>query len=801
MSKKTRSYKRLFAHVENHISKTSNPVITFDVFDTLFHREVDPDLIVISLCNWLDSLARRLGWDVKCDALEARQIAYEKLIYKKAEAGFDLDVNLDDLIPHWLAEFTDIEPVLAAKVINILKERELLLEKAFVYPNLDMLEYIKALRERKIKTLYISDMYLGNEIVSTLLEVSGFKGLFDQGYVSGDVNYLKRTGNLFKHVRQKQNLRNSDWLHLGDSIEADGRAPNKENISSIVIRTPKFAADYSLKKSDYSLLKKYPDWSGQLIANIAGRQHAYLNDAQAIGFNKIGPAIANLAHSILETAVKVNTKQVYFFSREGKLILEMAKQIVGQSSDPAFRNLRLEYLEVSRLVALLGAAKQLGTEEIASLLLNTETRTLVDALKPLGFSYSELVEHVPQNLIGQISSPVLGEVHTNNVVLALVQSEKFQVQFKSRASEITEPYLSYLESKGLFKTDNAVFVDLGWGGQIQQNLHKTINTVNKSFVATGIYFGINHHAVHRHNSQNRFHGQFVEPHSRNWSARSAYEMVQGLETLTRASHGSVVSFSYTGGRARPVFREDTDPARVSEKQDEQFICAVQDGALKYGEEYARLVELLCVPSKHTLRFAEQQIEALIRYPSKIEAEAIGRLTNAADFGSEEFRSINLSGLSFMKQIRNALWVNGVIGLKFWSKLQPFFIAYLSFRSLPNRYPTDHSAGQGALFGENTCEEVVRAKPTEDEIFSAAVKSHRSLSQMPLRPGQYYSRKQDRGKRSAKPRHFEQFLGFYLVKIVAKLMSFESPQKGGISYLVHIQRENSKLWQSLLSKIT
>ena len=171
-------------------------VLSFDVFDTLIFRRCHPQAVVEGVGRWLTEECMRWGLAMRSDAMTARQRAYQQLTAANQAEGLDPDCNLTALCRAWIAEVSGEPYEALGGLAEALEAYEVALEQAVCYANTPCIELLLGLKAKGFRLIYVSDMYLGHH-VGEILDACGFAGIFDRGYVSGDLARLKRTGALF----------------------------------------------------------------------------------------------------------------------------------------------------------------------------------------------------------------------------------------------------------------------------------------------------------------------------------------------------------------------------------------------------------------------------------------------------------------------------------------------------------------------------------------------------------------------------------------------------------------------------
>ena len=79
----TEAYSFLEKQVQN------DQVFSFDIFDTLLHRHIAPDVVIDGICSWIKKISNDESLELKKDPHEARHEAYVKVAEQREMAGLD----------------------------------------------------------------------------------------------------------------------------------------------------------------------------------------------------------------------------------------------------------------------------------------------------------------------------------------------------------------------------------------------------------------------------------------------------------------------------------------------------------------------------------------------------------------------------------------------------------------------------------------------------------------------------------------------------------------------------------------
>jgi predicted HAD superfamily hydrolase len=714
---------RTFRHFDNLIDSLRGEVpgdpfttLSFDVFDTLIHRRCHPQVVVDAVGSWLTRECAQAGIDMHCDALIGRQRAYEHMTSLKEAQGLDPDCNLTELSRTWIAEITKGQNVCGCELANRLEAYEVELEKAVCFANAPFIDLIDHLKQKGFRLLYISDMYLGRH-VDDILDACGFAGLFDQGYVSGEVAQLKRTGALFRYVLSSEVIAASELLHIGDNPINDGVRAVGQGISSYVIRDGQELRRYHALEFDWRYVKRNREYAGFAAAAFAtsaiGENGSF---AESVGVRLLGPIYASFLHGVAGHCADENIRNVFFVAREGSVLKDMFLELVPLvSRSCSIPN--ATYIGFSRQTALLYAMNDLGIRELAKIGLNTSHHSLRNILAPLG---------LPMELLSEVASTC--GIHDINAALPshYLQWGAFHQVLRHTAIRSYIDELvgrshrligTYLEQRGLFRQHRAALIDVGWNAQIQENLYfGMLDRVDRPQLF-GFYLGTMLRADWTRNAHNCVTGILASEERVNWHSHAAFEFVSVLEACVRAPHGTVIGHTESlDGEVTPSFRPDTEKSRQVELENELMIAQLQTGMRAFTSRYRQAADLFGFEPTQTVPYARLVLDRLVRFPTKEEASVFLPINNVSDLGSSDVWSLSpgLIGMPLWKAwfelfsiVKKSKWRYGsfaVLKLRF---LQPLYAISVRF----------HTAKQGQSLSQVG---LVAPEPTPSDYYREQV---------------------------------------------------------------------------------
>ena len=91
-------------------------------------------------------------------------------------------------------------------LFKFIRDTELSLESAALLAKPEAIQVLKWLHRKNVKIIAISDMYLGETDIRTLLKRLKLEKYFNHIFVSSEYGLSKGSGRLHKHVLEKMNM-------------------------------------------------------------------------------------------------------------------------------------------------------------------------------------------------------------------------------------------------------------------------------------------------------------------------------------------------------------------------------------------------------------------------------------------------------------------------------------------------------------------------------------------------------------------------------------------------------------------
>ena len=665
----TEAYSFLEKQVQN------DQVFSFDIFDTLLHRHIAPDVVIDGICNWIKKISNDESLELKKDPHEARHEAYVKVAERREKAGLDFEVDYQQFCFYWCQvcfgnDFPECLP-------KRLAEKELELELAVVHVNLDALNFIESLYDRNIKVLLISDMYLSKDSIESLLVSLGYDlKWFSSIYVSSECGFLKRTGNIFDYVLEQEALNASVLHHVGDNFESDGTRPQEKGINSYIVRD---RVQFLLNKEserDLQLSRQKSEYLGVCSYKYANRKMRINGDGAA---GVLGPVLSSYMHSAIDYCVKNNIDDVYFMSREGAVLKVVFDTILRTLAPNSGINSR--YLYTSRVSSFrANCVAGITLKQLQNCIRNTSNYTVASILAPFSISKTILDKKCYEYGIRGCDSVLPAAFETWEPFLNLVSDKDINCIVRDMGAMQNSLLVDYMKQIGFFRGKKVALIDVGWSGQIQDNIYQALEMAGEDIPEIhGLYLGCRTTAHERVRPKSKYIWFSADESHAGWFGTSTLESVFPMETLTRAPHATVVGYKRNGSDVEVEFKCNDSPSRVKERSVDALISKYQRNAIIYSEHYADFCRLYNIGAYLTLPFSRVALDQLVRFPPSELAKEFVTIQNISDLGSNDSHYVAgyyTTIAQFLNNRNNHLWQYA--GMSSLSSL--FKLSWVSYRT-------------------------------------------------------------------------------------------------------------------------
>lgn len=196
------------------LKKKHIEIFSFDVFDTLLIRNIDPPEAIKKIIA--SKIDQNQIFDLTSEEIYTLRIQCETSIKnKKIIRGFDSECSIAEIYIEMLKKSR--KPF---GCLDTLIDIELSVESAFSAPMPHMEALLKKLHMTH-RIIAVSDTYLPADMICNLLSNAGLKKYIDKIYSSCDHYLNKASGRLFGYIQKNEKIPFNRWVHVGDNYISD----------------------------------------------------------------------------------------------------------------------------------------------------------------------------------------------------------------------------------------------------------------------------------------------------------------------------------------------------------------------------------------------------------------------------------------------------------------------------------------------------------------------------------------------------------------------------------------------------
>ena len=561
-------------------------IFCFDVFDTVITRKVATPWGIFALIR--DKLRKEQSKngiaEYVIENFYELRIHSERLIRESYSAR-----RIEEITLQGIYEAMAVSGLLSEAQIAYLCELEEKMEWENVIGIQENIHRIETLLAQGERVILVSDMYLSQKAIRSMLtKVSGVLASLPL-YVSSEYRKRKTSGELYRHVQSLEKIPFENWIHIGDNKTQDLRIPFE--LGMRVEYWPVMEKTAFEKK----LLENLGDDTGlQRIISAAVRSETFhekeameqgLRGAYHIGCRYAGPVLYSYAAWIVEQAREKKIRRLYFIARDGYLIKKIVDFILLKSHT----DIRTSYIYGSRkawrMPSLSGSHYNLYQLVLWSHFLRIHS--LEDLAAVLHLSLHELYPYLPGTYAKNKENTRISIQELEYIVDILSGDKTFQQFHLQKLSKERLLTQMYLEQEVNVADDDFAFVDVSGGGLTQGCLRELLKDRYPKPIRT-FFFKIDRVNLVEQSILYTFLPSFLENNLT-------------IEMMCRAPHGQTRGYEEKNGSLVPVF-----DAVESEELIEHGFFAYERGILDFTEcMYENTTETTCGSLKIILFYLQQ----------------------------------------------------------------------------------------------------------------------------------------------------------------------------------------------------
>jgi FMN phosphatase YigB (HAD superfamily) len=611
------THKWLSRHTRYH-------VYSFDIFDTLLRRRVDPPELVKQLvAEHISSLLAAHEIHISTDEMLGRRNEVEKALRHEAKlGGRDSQCFLEDVIK---------ETLKAVKADSVLKSEEIVnyevsLEKKATQPMPGAIEVLTYLKSHGRRVVGLSETYLSLSQITAILEHHSLMQYLDTLYVSSDLGRGKPSGKLFQYIMEREGR---GVVHIGDNYYLDYLIPKKLGVRTLWFHS---RSEQRRKRK----LKKLLDSGNKMEYVNAIVRRADIGSAPVyrIGYEVLGPALTVFVHNVAEQARKDGIEMLFFVARDGyamKKIYEILQSniYVNENLPPG------KYMCLGRVPVRLASLRQLNHAEISEVRRYMARTgggyvTLGHILRSYGLETNDFMDIAKRYEI-DLGEPI-GDLSGDSKLQELLQSDMFHEAVKTRSNGGKKLLRDYLVGIKFMGSRKVAIVDANAEG-VTKSLLEHAFVSDKDFpVVYSYYFNLLNLGVGKADPSSdlsQVKGIVSDWRKDSEKGQRPFRLLGLLiEVFAHPNHGLTVGYKNINGKTKPVFR------RTPQESQYGITSRGLEGILAYAGDYSTHYGLHNYRAKQLLEHSKADMKRWVLHPPKRDAEALKSLFVTNDWPYE-----------------------------------------------------------------------------------------------------------------------------------------------------------------------
>ncbi|MBW4560976.1 MAG: hypothetical protein KME32_07405 [Mojavia pulchra JT2-VF2] len=599
-------------------------VYSFDVFDTSLVR------------IWAKptDLFWEVGYQLQKDNLiqispeswSTLRIAAER---KAREIGTFYEITLDEIYEQ-LARSLSWSADEAEKA----KQKELEIELLSLRPVPTTQKRIQSLHQANERIIYISDMYLPEEVIRNFLKENKVWTPGSTLYVSCEARVNKGSGQLFQYCLVEEGVKPSQFKHVGDNRHPDVKVPKKLGIQTELF-TQAHLNRYEQKIADAT---QFPLKFRSLLA---GASRLTRLQSQGTDFNNkviwettasaVAPMLFGFVYWCLVEAQKKGIQRLYFVARDGQILHKIA-QVICRNWKFA---IDCRYLYGSRQAWHLPAIQEVGEVELDWILSCTKTITQFVSIR----SICERVHIAPEQIQDILNRynfkaekwDINLQQHERDLMQEIFTDKEVTELIISTAATYREKAIGYFRQEGIGDGVPFALVDIGWTGKTQRSFSKLLSIAG-IYPASGVYgFYFAFESRVKPFKNDRLFAHFYDTDEPIGDRYFLCKYRLLFELFLAADHGSTKYYDSRDNKYIPVLRQPKNQEAIN-----WGLYVLQSATVEFAEQLTTNLSAQECTTNLLVEATEILSREFVLHPSYQEAKVFGSFLISGDITENYF---------------------------------------------------------------------------------------------------------------------------------------------------------------------
>ena len=576
-------------------------MVSFDIFDTLITRTTANPCGIFAIMQHVlntDESYRDISAHIRANFYTLRIHAEELARYNNMAKGEE-EVTLKEIY-----KALAMSGGLTAEVTERLLLLECRIEQENILPIKRNIDLLKEKIKSKERVVLISDMYLPLNVITGILESIDdiFKNI--TVYVSSELRVRKTSGEIYKKIKEIENIEYFQWTHYGNDLQQDVIKAEMLGIRAIHLKWQGLTC-YEEKFTEVFS----SNVSFQLMAGLAryAREAAGNEVSYQIGASICGPLLYEYADWIIRESVRKGIKRLYFIARDGYLVKVAADKIITAGR----MDIETKYIYGSRKAWRMCSLtfEDFNLVQMLRWSYVHKIQTPKDLADVLEIDYGKILPFLPHACKNENTE--LSQQALHILAQRLEQNLEFRKIFLQNQKEKRKLACKYIQQEVDISDENFAFVDVSGGGLTQGCLRRIMSDFYKKPIQT-FFFKLDRVDL----VKNCIFYVFFP---------SAIKNNLVIEMICRAPHGQTIGYTSENGRIIPSL-----DYFENKKLMEQGFVQMQLGMEKYVEymlmagSYRNLQDSLGIVEKYLIYVAETPDKDVLEYFASFPNNESGR---------------------------------------------------------------------------------------------------------------------------------------------------------------------------------